>query len=525
MARRRWIAAALASLAVGLGASAVAAEALDRSSPRRTLESFSRAVREGRLEEAASLLDLRTVPPEQRERGAQIAQQLQFVFDQKLWLEGSTISDDPQGDPADGADRELVGSIAVGDRKVPVLLVRDRGGWRIAAETVEAVPLLWKAYGVSSWIGKLPDWMLRWRFLELAAWQWFGLALSILLAGLVGWLLGTCLAWFGRRFALRTPVQWDEQLVDLSRRPLRFLIGVISLGFFVDGLQLAAPAAAFVQQQLRILLIVAGAWLCTRAVGVFTGAIEAALVEGNGNETRRRSVATRMVVMRRVVLALLWTLAGALVLVQFEVVRTVGVSLLASAGIAGIALGLAAQKSLTALLSGIQLSLTQPVRIGDTVIVEGEWGTIEEIHLTYVVVKIWDLRRLVLPINHFLEQPFQNWTRNSTEILGTVELFVDFKLPVDLAREQLQRICEASPDWDGKLVNLRVTNMTDRTMTLRCLMSAADASRCFALRCEVREKMIAWLRDLEGGRYLPRTRFERDEEPRDEAEVAGALAS
>jgi small-conductance mechanosensitive channel len=186
----------------------------------------------------------------------------------------------------------------------------------------------------------------------------------------------------------------------------------------------------------------------------------------------------------------------------------VGVSLLASAGIAGLAIGLAAQKSLSTLFAGIQLSITQPMRIGDTVIIENEWGWIEEITLTYVVVKVWDLRRLVIPITQFLEKPFQNWSKVSPEILGTAELYVDFRTNVPGVRAELKRVLEQESNglWDGKVQGLQVTDLSERTMKLRALVSAADSGKAFELRCIVREKLVAYLQAQPHG--LPMLRAE-----------------
>jgi small-conductance mechanosensitive channel len=164
--------------------------------------------------------------------------------------------------------------------------------------------------------------------------------------------------------------------------------------------------------------------------------------------------------------------------------------MIASAGVAGIVIGFAAQKSLGTLLAGFQIAMTQPIRIDDVVIVEGEWGKIEEITLTYVVVRIWDLRRLVVPITYFIEKPFQNWTRTSADILGTVFLHVDYGVPVDAVRGELGRILESSPNWDRKVNVLQVTEARERTLELRALASSSDASKSWDLRCEVREKLV-----------------------------------
>jgi small-conductance mechanosensitive channel len=223
---------------------------------------------------------------------------------------------------------------------------------------------------------------------------------------------------------------------------------------------------------------------------------------------RGRGIRTKVRVLRRVISALLAVCAGALVLMQFEVVRSVGVSLLASAGLAGVVLGFAAQRTLGSLVGGIQLSITQPIRIGDDVIVENEFGTIEEITLTYVVVKVWDERRLIVPMSRFLEQPFQNWTRESAQLHGTVMLYADFALPIDAVRKELDRLLSDQPLWDGRTKAVHVTDVKERTLEIRILVSAANAGALFNLRAALRERLVAWLVSLENGRYLPRTRLD-----------------
>ncbi len=202
-------------------------------------------------------------------------------------------------------------------------------------------------------------------------------------------------------------------------------------------------------------------------------------------------------------------LTVAFVLMTFERVRQLGAGLLASAGVAGIVLGFAAQKSLATILAGIQIALTQPIRVEDVVIVEGEWGTIEEITLTYVVVRIWDMRRLIVPIHYFIEKPFQNWTRVSADILGTVNLYLDYSVPVEALREEFKRILDASDYWDGETWGVQVTDSTDKTMTVRPLMSAKNSGDAWNLRCEVREKLIAFVRENYPD-ALPRIRAEVD---------------
>jgi len=194
-------------------------------------------------------------------------------------------------------------------------------------------------------------------------------------------------------------------------------------------------------------------------------------------------------------------------LMTFPKVRQLGTTILASAGIIGIVVGMAAQRTIGTFIAGIQIAITQPIRVDDVVIVENEWGRIEEITLTYVVVKIWDLRRLIVPITYFIEKPFQNWTRVTADILGTVFIYVDHTVPVDSIREELQNILKKSELWDGKVCVLQVTNTSERTVELRALMSAADASTAWSLRCEVREKLIDFMKK-KYPKALPKLRAE-----------------
>ena len=191
----------------------------------------------------------------------------------------------------------------------------------------------------------------------------------------------------------------------------------------------------------------------------------------------------------------------------FDGIRRIGISLFASAGVAGIILGFAAQKVLGSVLAGFQIALTQPIRIDDVVIVEKEWGWIEEITLTYVVVRIWDRRRMILPTTYFIETPFQNWTRVSADILGSIFIYADYRVPVEKLREELENILKNSDLWDGKIQNLQVTNTTENTLELRALMSAADSPTAWDLRVHVREKLVEYLQKNYPD-CLPRTRIE-----------------
>jgi small-conductance mechanosensitive channel len=280
------------------------------------------------------------------------------------------------------------------------------------------------------------------------------------------------------------------------------------------------------RQGLLVAVIGATCWLTVRGVGAAETVVLRRFDGAGADNLRARAVSTQMRGLRNVASFLIVVIAVAFALLSFDRVRQLGAGLLASAGLAGVVLGFAAQKSLAAVLSGVQIAFTQPIRLEDVVVVEGEWGRIEEITLTYVVVKSWDGRRLVVPIGYFLEKPFQNWTRRETNLVGAVELHLDYATPIDLVRAELERLLDQSKLWDGRTCSVQVTDATEQTIVVRLLMSARDAGAAFDLRCEVREKVIAFLQ-RDHPACLPRVRTEQsppDARARAEVERDGATA-
>lgn len=221
---------------------------------------------------------------------------------------------------------------------------------------------------------------------------------------------------------------------------------------------------------------------------------------------KSRKVYTQFNILEKIVIFIIVIISSAVALMLFDSVRNIGVSLFASAGVAGLIIGLSAQKAIGTLLAGIQIAVTQPIRMDDVVIVENEWGWIEEINLTYVVVRIWDKRRLVVPSTYFLDRPFQNWTRTSADILGTVFIYTDYTIPFEPLRKELTRLLKSSPHWDGKVDVLQVTDAKEQTLEIRALMSAATSPQAWDLRVYVREKLIEFIQ-REYPQCLPKTRI------------------
>jgi small-conductance mechanosensitive channel len=204
-------------------------------------------------------------------------------------------------------------------------------------------------------------------------------------------------------------------------------------------------------------------------------------------------VRTRINVVRRLTLVLVTVVALAAMLTTFDSVRSFGTGLLASAGIAGLVVGIAARPTISNVIAGLQIFFAEPLRIDDVVVIEREWGRVEEITLTYIVVRTWDERTLVLPLTYFMEHPFENWTRRSSHLLAAVHLAVDFSTPVQKVREELRRILETSALWDRRTWNLQVTDIGKESVEVRALMTARDATTAWDLRCEVREQLLLFL--------------------------------
>ena len=309
------------------------------------------------------------------------------------------------------------------------------------------------------------------------------------------------------RIVRGTSTRWDDALLDSLRGPIAPATGLLVFQIALaasPSTRAAFPAAASVMGTAWTILV---AWTILRALAAAETWVAESVAAAGSDNLRQRTLATQVRVTRRIVSATVVFLAFALCLLHFEEVRRLGTGLLASAGIAGIVVGFSAQKAIGNLLAGVQIAFSQPIRLDDVVVVENEWGRIEEITLTYVVVRIWDRRTLVLPISYFLEKPFQNWTRTSSSILGTVTIEVDHGLDVDLARAELERVVHGDPLWDGDVCGLQVTAANTRSITLRALVSSLDSGRNWDLRCNVREKMLAFLR-RETPETLPRIRLD-----------------
>jgi small-conductance mechanosensitive channel len=258
----------------------------------------------------------------------------------------------------------------------------------------------------------------------------------------------------------------------------------------VERIQAMVPTAITIFTTLFIFLF---SWVAIKIIAISIELAEYRFKKTRPDSLRTRKIFTQLAIIKRVASVVIMFIAGAVILLQFKEIASLGTTILASAGVIGIIVGIAAQRSIATLLAGVQIAFSQPIRIDDVVFVENEWGVIEEITLTCVVVRCYDRRRLILPITYFIEKPFQNWTRKETELTGFVMLSVDYASPVAEIRARAQEIITAHPLWDGKVFALQVSDSKENSLELRVILSAQDSVRLMELRCQVREALVSWL--------------------------------
>jgi len=324
---------------------------------------------------------------------------------------------------------------------------------------------------------------------------------AVLLGLVVKYLLASALAFYYKRS--------DFYLIDrISKRLSKaayFFIPLLLLNFSIPLMRLSKPSIIYFDKWVEVGLIIAFAAILIGIIRIIEDSIYHKYDYTKQDNLKERKIRTQLQFIRKFIVMSIVLITIAIVLLSFENMRKIGAGLLTGVGVGGIIIGFAAQKSLGNLLAGFQIAFTQPIRIDDVLIVEGEWGKVEEITLTYVVLNIWDQRRLILPINYFIEKPFQNWTRTSSELIGTVFLYADYSLPIEPLRQELTRLLNLNKLWDGRVNVIHVTDIKSDTVEIRALVSATNSGNAFDLRCYIREKLIYFIQQ-NYPRSLPKTR-------------------
>lgn len=336
--------------------------------------------------------------------------------------------------------------------------------------------------------------------------EWAVIAIIVTGFVLVGWAANQIVFALLKLAVRKREVFW-RGVVGRARLKVRIAVMILALALAVTVSPLDPGPSEFIRQTLVFLFILTLGWMLVGASDMWAVVYLRRYNMATEDNLIARKHVTQARILQRVAALLIGAVTLGLALLTIAEVRQWGMSLLASAGVVGIIAGFALQPLLTNLIAGVQIATDQPIRLDDAVIVEGEWGTIEEITSTYVVVKLWDWRRMILPLTYFIQKPFQNWTRETARLIGTAFLYVDYEAPIDRLRAELERICRESSLWDGDVVSLQVTDVTDRVAQVRCLASARSAPVAFDLRCEIREKMLAFMRD-QCPEALPRDRVD-----------------
>ena len=494
--------------------------------PRSALETFLEAGEVGRFELAAGVLNLSDLPVAVRgDTGPDLAAKLHFVLDDRLNVDWRELPDRPDGarDAAAASVEEAVavapvarhnlrvGEISGGTAPVEIRLERVRSAdgppvWLIARSTVRSIDVLYELHG-PGWIERnAPGWALT-RFGAAPVWQWLGFALLVALSVAIG---------IGVRRLLRWWLATSERprvrdLVRQTARPLAALAGVSFLWLTSSTLlSLSGAPGRWVSTSLTALFVVAVTWLAKNGADSLAEFVVQKWLGGWGESDGKgaQRVRTNLTVARRTIVFVVLLVGLAIALAQFAAFRTVGASLLASAGVAGIILGVAAQGSLSSVVAGIQIAMTKLIRIGDAVFFEEHWSTVEDITYTYVVLRTWDERRIAVPNRYVISHPLQNWAMTEPNMILPVILHVDYRTPIDVLRRRYVEVLEATEEWDRvQEPKLQVIDATEETLQVRVLCSAKDASTAWNLHCHVREVLVAFLRDWDDGRFLPRRRM------------------
>jgi small-conductance mechanosensitive channel len=298
-----------------------------------------------------------------------------------------------------------------------------------------------------------------------------------------------------------------QTLIRRLKRPSLYVLPALAVLAVIPTLPLPDRTMQVVDYVSGLGAIAIVGWAATIGIAMLEDIVTSHYRVEERDNLRARQIRTQSQLLRRIANVIIIVVTAGLMLMTIPAVRHLGVSLFASAGIAGIVVGMAARPALANLIAGLQIALTEPIRLDDAVIVEGEFGWIEEIGTSFVIVRLWDKRRLVVPLSYFMEKPFQNWTRKSADLLGPVFLFTDYRVPLDEMRAELDRILAATPLWDKQVKVIQVTDATDQAMQLRVLVSARDSATLWDLRVLVREKLIQWLQGNHPD-SLPRLRRE-----------------
>lgn len=495
-------------------------DTLYQLSPQETLEGFVRACRAGAFATAAHALNLNLVPADaQAARGPLLAQELYYVIDQRIALDWGELPDRPDGAvtaPTNnasqlGAPRRsvTVGTLVSEGREVALRLQRVRVSeraprWLWAMTTVEEIPGLYANYGPGLLERHVPAWAKR-RVLGAPLWVIAGMLLSAIGCWLVGWVTYRGLRWVCHA----SDYEWANVLGDKLAKPVGAATGILLYYLILrKGLALSGPWAQGFFTLMLVIVVGTLVWVASRGVDYVLGYFAergVADVDDESNDAARTRM-TLLSVGRRTLVFVLLVVGVAVVFSRVSGLERIGFALLGSAGFAAVVLGIAAQSTLGNLVAGLQVAVTRPVRIGDAVQYEGNWGTVEDVRFTYLVIRTWDLRRLIVPLKYFIDNPFENWSMTDSKLLKPFYLYADYRIDVDKVRAKFDELVRGHELYNGhKEPDFIVYAAEDDGIKMRGTVSAENSSDAWTLHCDVREALVAYVAELEGDLW-PRER-------------------
>ena len=492
--------------------------------PQAAIEQFVMSARNGKYEEAIYAMNFNLMPNNlTKEEAIILAEKLYFVMDQRVSIDWDGLSDRPDGqiDISTGTNKGIAGKprrsvvfgeVNIGDRDIVLRVQRikykDFGAlWLISANTVDNIEELYVEYGPRKLDRMMPDWS-RIEFLGFPVWKFVGTILLLI----ISFFFGKLIVYILRKLLRKSKKAWISGISNKLAKPAGILFGTLLFYLALNNLiSLSGGFASMVYTLLIIVIIVSITWFITSFIDYLMTYIaenQIGDVADEENEEARKML-TYISVGRRLITFLIIAIGGYILITQFRALEKIGISILASAGVATVILGIAAQNTLGNIIAGLQIALTKPVRIGDTVVIKEEWGNVEEIGFTYMVVRTWDRRRMVVPLRWIISNIFENWSMTSSHQIRPIIIHADYRVNVQKVRAKFEEMLKAEADWDEENPPvLEVIETTDKSIQLRALCSAKDATTAWKLHCDLREKLVAYICELENGIYLTRERID-----------------
>lgn len=498
-------------------------EFINLQTPQAAMEHFVLACRESKYELAAHALNLNLLPEKVRtQKAAILAEKLYYVMDKRVSINWDNLPDRPDGqvNQARAGNKAIAGkaqksirfgSLSLNGRTISLRLDRikieqEAPVWVISANTVENIELLYEEYAPSELDRLVPEWA-EFEFLGIQVWKIIGLLIFAFLCYFLGKLIANLINWFVRK----SDKHWIEEIGDKIATPIALAISVLSFYFIMSKfLSISGLFSPIFYALMLVVVIGSFTWLVLRIIEYAIDRITETQVGDISDEENldSRRYLTTISVARRVFTFIIIFLGIGLVLSQFEFLQNLGISLMASAGVATVVLGIAAQSTLGNIIAGMQIAITKPARIGDTVFFENHYGTIEDIRFTYLIIKTWDEKRVIVPLKHFITEPFENWSMNDAHLMKPIMIYADYTIDVEKIRIKFSELLKDADSYDEKEPpKLQVIGSSKEGIEMRALCSAKDPSTAWNLHCDIREKLLKYVAQLENGIYLSKERI------------------